>query len=223
MSFNCFTQRILLFTPLFLFTPFFAAAHVPVFPEIETVSDVVEIADPEYSQVFYGELVGFPHTFEIETSEPFVLHAEILQPDISSSERNISGIIIKELAGGGRVTEVARLSAKDASWEPFFEFFGGDTYLAGPSFEETVEAGTYRIEVSTPDNIGKYALSVGTEEVFAGVGPLELIRRIAGVKVFFDKSQFRIVESPLVYVPIFLFVLVSVVFFYVRNRKRSHV
>lgn len=206
----------------FFFSSSQASAHVPVLVDIREQSDAVSVEDPTLSQAFYGELDGFPHTYEISTSEPFMLYAEILVPDIPSSENIFSGIIIKVPEEGGRVTEVSRLSAKDAEWEAKFEPFGGDTYRHGPSFEGEVEAGTYRIEVHTPDNIGKYVLVVGKREE-STLGYFELLGRLIEVKRFFEKTPLLLVQSPFVYVPIGVFVLLLGGVMYLRKRRQRPV
>jgi hypothetical protein len=197
-----------------------ASAHVPVLIHPETVDAITMIEDPDLSQAFYGTMVGFPHTFEINATESFTLFTQILQPDIESSVHNISGIIIQVPEPGKRVKEITRLNAKDAGWESEFEFFGGDTYIHGPQFETELGPGTYRIEVHTPDNLDKYVLVVGKREEMT-IGYIELIRRLAGVKEFFDKSQLMVVQSPFVYVPLLGIGLVGMGVWHVRRRKKA--
>lgn len=195
-----------------------ARAHVPVLVEPETVDATIVIDDADLSQAFYGTMVGFPHTYEIVATEPFTLFTQILVPDIEASTNNISGIVIKVPEEGKRVQEVTRLTAKDATWESEYEPFGGDTYRNGPQFETTLEPGTYRIEVHTPDNLEKYVLVVGTREEMT-IGYIELVRRMAGVKEFFGKSQLMVIQSPFVYGPLLLMVLLGVCIAYLRRRK----
>lgn len=199
-----------------------AFAHTPVIVEQQTVGDITQIADPDLSQAFYGVLNDFPHTFEVRADKPFKLHTEILVPDIEESTNNISGIIIKEQGKGKRVLEVARLSAKEATWESEFEPFGGDTYRHGSSFDKELDAGVYRIEVHTPDNRDKYVLVVGTREEMS-IGYFELIGRMIEVKKFFGKSPFMIIESPFVYIPLLLILIIGGVVWYVRKRRSARV
>ena len=192
-----FALVILLFT--FAHT---ANAHVPVMVVPERVIDVQQIEDPEISRAYYGELTGFPHTFEITATKPFVLYAQVLEPDIDGVENNHSGIIIKERENGRGVEEVARLRSREASWESFYEPFGADRYLKGGQFEKEVAAGVYRIEVSTPVNKGKYVLSVGKIEDFSDVGYFETVANIYKVKQFFGKSPISMLVSPFIYIPL---------------------
>ncbi len=219
MSFT-FIQKVSIqfFLLALLLIPTMADAHVPSIIVQDSLKDIEMISDPELSQAFYGELVGFPHTYEIRATEPFTLFVEILQPDIDSSKNNISGIIIKEKKAGGRVEEITRLRAGEAMWETEYEPFGGDTYRKGKSFEAEMGAGVYRIEVNTPDNVEKYVLVVGTREEMT-LGYFELVGRIVDVKMFFGKSKWRVVESPFVYVPLIIFGI-GVLAFYVWKRKK---
>lgn len=199
-----------------------ALAHVPVLTDFRTQTDNIAVEDPTLSQAFYAELEGFPHSYLIDTEEPFLLYTEILVPDIEGSKNIFSGVIIKIPEEGGRVTEVARLSAKEAVWNPQFEPFGGDSYRHGPSFEGEVEAGTYRIEVNTPDNEGKYVLVVGTREE-STLGYFELLGRLIEVKRFFEKTPLHVIQSPFAYIPLgLLFLIIGGVMYY-RKRKSVRV
>jgi hypothetical protein len=196
-------------------------AHVPVFVSPETVDDLTLIEDPMLSQAFYGEMSGFPHTFLIRVTEPIILSTQILLPDIETSKNNVSGLIVKEPEKRGRVTEITRMESKDSSWESSYEMFSGDSYRHGPLDERELEKGVYRLEVHTPDNIEKYVLVVGKREEMT-IGYVEIIRRLAEVKVFFEKSKFRVIESPYVYIPVGVLVIISFgVGMYIRKRKQS--
>lgn len=210
---------------LFLCAVSFASAHIPFLVEQPTLGDSTVITNPEVSQAFYGVLEGFPHTFEITTEESFDLFVQVLVPDIASSENIVSASIVKVTPGARRVEDIARLSFKDGEWNTFHEPFVNDTYREGPSIDRVMEAGTYKIEVKTATNKHKYVLVVGKQEELGGIGFFETIRRIAGVKVFFEKSQWRIVESPLVYVPlVVLFSLGTLVwYFWRRGVTKRHV
>jgi hypothetical protein len=211
---------------LALLVPFFcfcsvAEAHIPVFVAPQSSDEASVVTEPEVSHAYYGTLTGFPQTFEIQKDASFHLFVQLLQPDISTSKHDISAIVVRAVENTGRVKEVARLKAAQASWNSKFEPFGGDSYSEGPLFEQDVSSGTYKIEVHTPDNIGKYILVIGQKERFGEIGYLETIRRIAHIKSFFGKSQFLIIESPFVYVPILLLIVIfSVAWFSVRRQKQ---
>ncbi len=213
------SMRTGFFTLFFFLCALPVYAHTPYFVEQKSLHDVTAIENPEYSRAFYGMLAGFPHTYEIRTPEPFHLYVQVLVPDTETTENIINGIIIKETGKGGRVEEVARLTAKDASWESWHEPFGNDTYRIGGTFERDVAPGVYRIEVSTPDNLGKYVLAVGNLEGKDGIGYFETIGRLIEVKAFFGKSKIRIIESPLVYIPLLILGALTCLFYWRRIRR----
>jgi hypothetical protein len=206
---------------IFACTALWTQAHVPLVVTQTDLHDVVTIEDPDLSQAFYGLLQGFPHTYEFTVTQPMKLFVEVLVPDIESSTNNVSSIIVREVERSGRVTEIARLPAKDAAWESFFEPFGGDSYRRGPRFEAGIEPGKYRVEVHTPDNVEKYVLVVGKREEFAGIGYFELLGRIAEVKVFFEKPRISIVQSPFVYIPLIIILIAFGALWYWRKKRAS--
>ncbi len=197
----------------------FADAHVPIIVEGQDQTSIIEVSDPELSQAYYGQLTGFPHTFAITTTEPITLYVRVLLPDIDTSANNISGVIIQEPKGGGRVIEVGVLDAKKASWSAMYEWFGGDTYREGPVLEKQIEPGVYRLQVHTPDNLEKYVLVIGTREEMS-IGYFELLRRLVQVKEFFGKAPWRIIESPYIFVPLVVLVVGSVIVC-IKLRKRK--
>jgi hypothetical protein len=210
-------MRFVLFSISFFIAPYSADANIPILVEPQEQYQVIHIDEPDVSQAFYGTLKDAPHTFEITPAEQLNLFVEIQVPNTSFAHNNVSGIIVRQLTEGG-VEEVARLHARDASWESFFEPLSGDSYRRGPRYEGEISPGTYFIEVSTPDNREPYVLIVGTKEDRTHIGYFETIARIAQVKVFFDKSQFTVVQSPFVYVPLGL--LMAGMFLVHRMRRR---
>ena len=195
-------------------------SYIPQRISQETVGDITGVTNPETKHMFFGELQSFPHTFEIKSDTSFQLYVEIRVPDIESAKNNISGIIIKEKDRGG-VEEVARLHAKTATWTRMYEKFEGGYYRSGPYFDGQLEPGIYRVEVSTPDNLEKYVLIMGTGNSTESLGYFEKIAKIAETKVFFEKSQFFIIKSRVVYRPIIFLVLVFVLFSYLKRRRKQ--
>lgn len=202
----------------FFMLPSYGEAYVPVMIEQDSLKDITVVYDPELAQSFYGSLQGFPHTYELRLTEPLHLRTQILLPDVAWSKNNVSGIIIRE-EKKGRVKEVARLKAQDASWETWREPLGGDMYRKGAQFETNLDPGVYRIEVHTPDNLEKYVLTIGTREEMT-LSYFEHLGRIREIKQFFEKSGIHIFESPLVHVPVLVLVVGSGVLWYWIHRKR---
>jgi hypothetical protein len=161
--------------------------------------DITSVTDIESSQAFYGELRESPQLFAFTIVEPTSFFAEILVPDTDVATNDKSGLLLKVDAQG--VSEVVRMPAKGASWESFYEWVGGDWYRRGPTYFDSLEPGVYQLEVSTPTNVGKYVLVVGKEQSFP-TSYTATVRDLHKVKLFFNKSSFALVQSPLLYVPL---------------------
>lgn len=204
---------------VFLFwTP--ALAHQPVV--LETSSEPITITDPNTSFAYYGQLNGSAQRFTLTADERFTLFVQLLEPDIKGAKKNLSASIF--YTQNGSETRVADLAARNADWEQEFEFFGGDYYLAGPElWIQNATSGTYIIEVTSPNNEGKYVLVTGTEENFSNTNPVVLLAEIYAVKQFFEKSPLAIVQTPFVYLPLGLLTLVLMVVVYWRLVRKPDV
>ncbi|MDI6882231.1 MAG: hypothetical protein QMC86_05280 [Methanothermobacter sp.] len=145
------------------------AAHQPrLAPSTAPMDNPIIIKKPEISQAFYGQLKGEPVYYMIESPKEFRLYVNILVPDNPGEDQLVyarilddKGKTIKELGPG--------------DWEPYFEEFGGDHYLKGPEFNETLPGGKYYIMVFNEENKGKYALAVGDIETFPADEALKAI------------------------------------------------
>ena len=210
--------RLLLIAALLLAAPV-VFAHQPVFPTPEAYSDYTEITDATVARAYYGVLDGYPHTYQVVTEgQPLDFSVEIMVPDIDEVKNNRSVIIVKEEVRG--VSEVARLRAQASAWDSVREPWGGDTYRQGSSYRGELTPGTYLIEVSTPDNVGQYVLSVGTKEQFNVFGYFKAVQDMYQVKKFFGKSDWRIIESRLVYGPLLGIIFVIILLLYLKKRRR---
>lgn len=143
------------------------------------------VDQPEISKAYYGSLSGKPATYRIESTEPFRLYVNILVPDIQGVDKDFSVKILKQ----GEVISI--LGGGGFDWKQFYEPFAGDHYFRGSEYVQEQVAGTYEIEVYSPDNLGKYVLAIGDREAF----PLgELVRTYAVLprlkSEFFGKSPF---------------------------------
>ena len=187
-----------------------AFAHLP---RLVGEEEVVEIKDPEVSQAFYGQLPGEPVLYEIYAREDFLLYVSLLVPDLPDIKTDISALVT-------RINEVGEehlslLEGEKHPWEEFYEPFAGDHYLEGPEFEKEVPQGTYLIEVFSPQNTGKYVLSVGKQEVFTPAETIHTLKTLPALKGdFFEKSPltaffnliglFILIVLVLVVVPLYL-------------------
>lgn len=188
-----------------------AFAFNPEVTEITRPYEIVTIDKQAVQTVSYlGELTGFPVTYEITSDEPFTLQAQVRQRYRSGSDPvAFSVIVIKQNERGGGVTEVDRVRPDSSDWSIIKPSQLGFSLLEAPALRAAVQPGTYRIEVSTPENIGKYMLSFGTQEIEDGY--FASLSGVRNIQKFFDFSVFRLLASSLVYYPlgiiIFLFII----------------
>jgi hypothetical protein len=199
---------------LFLLCTFFfcaglsiVEAYVPLVVHPTSPNDIQKVRDPSLLQYFYGALDNFPHTYEFTTTEPITLSVEVRIPLMDGVKREVNGIVVKKEGRQGRVVEVTRMLAKDAVWDSVYEPWGGDYYERGSRYESVIDPGTYRVEVSTPDNNVPYVLVLGSRNVREGVSYVEMISRIVEVKHFYGKSTMSAVRSPYVYAPTIILVV----------------
>jgi len=178
------------------------SAFSPVVTEVAQPYDVVTIDEQAIkAQEYLGELSGFPIMYEVTSDEPFVLQAQVQQRYRAGAEPiAFSLIAIRQNERGGGVTEVARLSQSASDWQRLKDARLGFSLWTGSILSETVEPGTYRIEVSTPENLGKYLLSFGTAD-----SDDSYVTSLAGVtrtQQFFGLSFFTLLASSYVYYPL---------------------
>ncbi|MBY0538125.1 hypothetical protein K2P47_01860 [Patescibacteria group bacterium] len=198
-----------------------ASAFDAVLETVPTQYEVITIQNPETEQLILGELQDFPEMFEIVSENPFILSMEIRGvPDNSlDTAPQLNGIIIKQKEVRG-VEEIARLNAIDSTWALVTDKVTGLRYQAGTFFSEEVEAGTYRIEISSPNNQGKYMLLVGTNTddngYFASLADTKLVYQ------FYGLSTLRMFSSPYVHYPLGILVLIGLIggtWYWQRNQK----
>lgn len=144
-------------------------AYVPLVIQPKSPNDIHVVKDPTLLQYFYGALNDFPHTYEFTTAEPLTLTVEVRIPLMDGAKREVNGIVVKREGRQGRVVEVTRMLAKDATWDEVYEPWGGDYYERGSRYDSTIEPGTYRVELSTPDNDVPYVLVLGHRDEREGV------------------------------------------------------
>jgi hypothetical protein len=167
-------------------------------------------------QLIVGELEGYPEMIEFTTDTEVTLRVSLLGLP-GSTTPNFGGIVVRVLEPRG-VEEVARLKPTDATWEAIREPVSKLSFLIGPEFETTIASGTYRVEVSTPENFGPYLIALGDEDINHGYGAtwaaVSQLYEFAGV------TKLGMVRTSLVYVPL-LILLVLGGFGYTVYRTRD--
>jgi hypothetical protein len=174
-------------------------AYELVLTEIDRPYEIVTVEkDFGPRHIYLGELNDYPVMYEITTEESFDLSVKIRQQYNNSGEPlSLSLIIIKQNERGGGVTEVARLRPSKDSWVAVKDSVFGMTFWESETLSRTVEPGIYRIEISTPDNIGRYMLTVGDDEDLPGY--FKTLANVHTTQKFFGHSIFRLISSSYVY------------------------
>ena len=190
---------------------------VPVPYEVVTLS-----GGSAHEQTILGELADAPEMYEVTSDSEFTLTVEIRAVPGALATPQFSGIIVRQKEQLG-VKEVARMKATDASWLSVIDGTTGLVYQSGPFFSERVPAGTYHIEVSTPDNSGKYILVVGNNDEKAGYWAT--LGAIGAVYDFYGISHLHMFRSPYVHYPLgiaLLVLLIAATWYWQRHRTKRY-
>jgi hypothetical protein len=178
-------------------------------PDQQLVLDVTERG------WYFGTLTGAPQMFLLYIEEPTDVFLEVVVPSRGGDDlKDHAGIVVRRAERG--VDEVARLEAKNAPWERFFDLPTGSFYHRGASFRGQLPHGEYFIEVHSPDNLGPYALRFGDAGSLAGVGYLGKLRDLYTIKAMQGALPLGLLSSPYVFVPILL------VAWYLGYRRRRY-
>lgn len=208
-------RLVLLLSACLFFIPFALFASTVSVVEPGSVREVIPIKEPEQKQVFYGQLQNFPHTYEFVAKEGTHLYVRV---EIPKQETHLKSLIVtrEELRG---VSEVGRVSYNTSQWTSVRDPSLGRTFSQADALETDLEGGIYRIEVSSPENIGKYRLIVGTQDQESGL--LSHMREAFVASQFLGGNPFSALRSPIIYTTVIVLVLLGYVVRRVyKNSKR---
>ncbi len=197
-------QKILLFT-LFLFGFNVALVQAAYITQQESTFDIPTLKSVT-SETIYGNLSGFPHTFTFAVSEetPFSMQVSMYAGD---ETKDVSLILIKQEKRG--VSEVGRVSGKDVLWSAEYDIWRAISFAYAPKQSYTLQPGTYRLEVSSPENNRAYRLLLGD-------GDSSLPKEIFTVRKVFAVSPWSALLSPFV----FGFIALTLGLLYYRKKKK---
>ena len=168
--------------------------------EVDEPFEIVEVGEyDEGSRLFLGELEQYPVMYEFTVSGEREFAAELRQ-QYSPEPIPFGLILIRENDNGRGVSEVIRLNPATEDWVQEKDRQLGMTFWRGPVMSQAIATGTYRLEVSTPDNESKYGLSIGLGESEAGY--FATLGNIRTTQAFFGFSFLKILTSSYVYLPL---------------------
>jgi hypothetical protein len=204
-----------------LIIPTLASAFIASETDISQPYEIVpiEVTMPEQIS-FLGTLSDFPVMYEIRSDEPFTFTAALAQP-LKQELQPFSLLLIRRNDRGGGVTEVARQPFIPDDWTTKRDSLLGVSFLQSPTLTEEVGPGTYRLEVSTPDNQGQYMFTVGTEQ--AEVGYFDQLGYIRQTQVYFGYGFFSMLKSSFVYYPLGIVLLLLGIFQTWRFTRRPQI
>src|SRR3989344_1822348 len=147
----------------------------------------IQINSPEFSQAFYDELAGAPRDYFITSDKEFDLYLNLLAPEFTNPKGRYSATVF--VINSEQEKVIYSLDGFSTKWEEFYEPFGRDYYLKGPELDNTFPAGKYKVEVFSKDNLGKYVLAVGKQEVFSLPESLNIFWQLPLLKINFFKTS----------------------------------
>jgi hypothetical protein len=198
----CYDYAMKIILLLILLLPVVVLASDIYVTEVASPYAIVPVTeDIKNPQLHLGVLDNFPVMYEFYLASSTDFRAKISQPIISGKATpNPFGLmLVRQDDRGGGVTEIARLTSAEDSWSITKDSSIGSSFWQGEEIETTLQSGTYRIEVSTPDNEGKYLLNFGPEGDY---GYFASLSRAWTIQQFLGYSPLRILTSSLVYYPL---------------------
>jgi hypothetical protein len=204
----------LLILTFLIFSLFLIPVSVAHIPEIVTedrdyTKDPIIVEEPEISYAYYGKLHGSPQLYKIESDEPFLLYVSLLVPYVGQEETpKVEFHIWKD---GEKIVKMHAYQ----NWTKWYEEYGGDWYLQGPTYEANVEAGTYIVEVHSDTNLEDYTLAIGKIERF---GPKEILWTIIILPVM--KAIFW-GNFMLISIYIIITVVIILIIFWIHRRRKN--
>ena len=171
---------------------------------------------------FYSDLTDYPEMYGFSLSATTTVRFSIDAIDHTDRAPGFSGIVVKDKGQDG-VREVGRFLANDASWEVYTDSRTQMQYRMGPSKDFTLGPGDYRVEVSTPNNHGRYVLKLGPATAPES-GYIQTLREIRSTQLFHGYGVLHVFRTAHVYVPpliVFVGLGIFVAYRYVRRRKPS--
>ncbi len=192
-------MKKILTTTILLGTFFFtnqAFAHNPrlVWDVKSTAVSSILIDKPEISQAFYGMLKNNPEYYKIKIEKPSIIYFGLLVPENNNASIGLSAKMIKLNSPDSDIKMY--LDGNKTSWENYYEEFAGDFYLKGPEETKYLRAGEYLMEITSEDNVGKYVLTVGQQELFPLNEAMKTIISLPKLKMeFFEEPVYMLASG----------------------------
>jgi hypothetical protein len=207
---------------LFLLSTSIAFAYNPIVVKPPQPYDVIPVeGDPYIEHQFLGILEDYPEMFEIKTESSIDLKISLRQLDTDKAVP-FGLIMVRQNDGDGGVSEVLRQNEAVADWKKVKDSILGINFLEGTAIQKSVSPGTYRVEVSTPDNKGAYMLVVGEEPQSNGF--FKALAQIYTTQRHFGYTPLHLLFSSYIYYPLGILLVLYGIYRTWRYRKElAHV
>lgn len=134
-----------------------SAAYAVTFVEQPDVFTPDVWLQPTANETYYGELGGWPHTFNFYLTESTPLTYTLA---VRPGAKPVTLLLVREENRG--VSEVSRLAGANVTWRSTRDARLSLTIEQAESLQTTLTPGSYKLEISNPENQGRYQLAVGT-------------------------------------------------------------
>jgi len=199
----------LLLTSLLLFVSISGVSQAAFLHEPLRAVELPVLTTFEHETI-YGVLAGFPHTFTFTTLEEVPFSMQVAMSEAEENQ-DVSLILVKEEKRG--VSEVGRLDGKISEWILNYDIARAITWAEGSKLTYTLEPGTYKFEISSPENNRGYRLVLGA-------GDPTIYSELSMVRTVFGAGSLSMLLSPYV----FGFILIpTILYFWYRNSKKKYV
>jgi hypothetical protein len=199
-------------------SPVFTLAYNPSINDTKVPYEVYEASSNiEARSEYLGELTGEPQMYEFSLGRETNLNLGLYQLD-TETPIPFSLIVVKQNDRNAGVVEIVRLKSSEVVWSEMDDSVIGINLLSSQSTEAQLGAGLYRVEVSTPDNFGRYMLRIGEGDNDAGY--FKTLGHVYTIQNFFGKSIFSMLKSSYVYYPLGIIILGLLFYFTWRNRQK---
>jgi hypothetical protein len=208
-------KSLLALTFLLVASP--ALAYNPISVQPKEQYEIFKIEDDPYVEHdFLGKLSDYPEMFEIKTDVSMTFTAAVFQRS-TGTPVPFGLMFVRQNDADGGVTEVARANMPISEWQKVYEGGLGLSLLQGTTIRKEITPGTYRIEVSTPDNKGDYMLVVGEEP--AQRSYFKTLSDVAKVQHHFGYTPFHLILSTYYLYPLGILGIVFTVAYYFKRRQ----
>ena len=192
------------------------AAFSPVVsePSIPYEAMIVENTDTFQERILLGDLEQFPDMYELAFDKASDITIQLKQRDTETLSP--FSLLMVKVNEDGSVSEVFRHQTPVEEWSYINDMMLGFNLREDEVLVKSVEAGTYRLEVSTPINEGAYMLILGDEPTKDGF--FKTLGGIFTTQQHFGFTWLRFLLSSYVHYPLGIIVVLAGILFTWRKR-----